>query len=295
MSDSVLVLGKDGLVGRALMAELGERAVGLGHAECDFMNVGFLDAVDAAHGARAFWAVINAGAYTRVDDAEDEDSGNLLRVNAVAPGELAGWCAKRGIALVHFSTDYVFDGSGSVAWKESDAPAPINAYGMSKLVGERAIANAKGAHLIFRTSWVYAAEGAGFLTTMRKLMREREVLKVVDDQVGAPTYAGELAAAVIVALGKAQGMAAFPSGVYHLCHGGEVSWCGFARAILAHEQAKGGVMCKEVQAIASKDYVTKAVRPANSRLDCGKARRVFNVALPSWEDGLAACLADSHK
>ncbi len=291
MSAPFLVLGKDGLVGHALCALLGARAVGLSHSDCDLTGVGFLNTVDEAFTARPFSAVINAAAYTRVDAAEEEDSGNLLRVNAVAPGEIAKWCAKMGIPLVHFSTDYVFDGSGETPWKESDTPAPLSAYGMSKLAGERAIEAAGGKHLIVRTSWVYAERGNNFFMTMRKLMREREVLRVVDDQIGAPTYAGHLAAAVLEALEHALATAEFPSGVYHLAQGGSVSWCGFARAILAQEHA---VMCKEIAAIASQEYVSKAVRPLNSRLDCSKARSVLGVVMPAWEDGLGACFAASR-
>lgn len=288
MNEPVLVLGKDGILGRALCAQLGARAIGLSHAECDFVNVAFIEAVDAAYHARPFAAILNAAAYTAVDAAEEEDSGTLLRVNAVAPGELAAWCAKHDVALVHFSTDYVFNGQGTKPWAEHDTPAPLNAYGMSKQVGERAVEAVGGKYLIFRTSWVYGPQGKNFFTRMRTLMREREVLTVVDDQVGAPTYAAELAMAVVTALSVAAAKDVFPRGIYHLTHSGEVSWCGFARAMLAHEQAQG-VMCKEVQAISTEAYGAAASRPMNSRLDCTKARMVFAVTLPSWEEGLAAC------
>ncbi len=286
MTDTILVLGKDGILGQALCAQLGPRAQGLSRTECDFMAVSFLDSIDQAFMKKPFAAIINAGAYTRVDDAENEDSGTLLRVNAVAPGELAHWCERHGIPLVHFSTDYVFDGHGSSPWKEDDTPAPLNAYGMSKLVGERAITATKSAHLIFRTSWVYADHGRNFFTTMRALMREKESLSVVDDQIGAPTFAGHLAAGAVAALEAAMGQAAFPSGIYHLCSGGETSWYGFAKAILARETE---AVCREILPVAAKDYPGKTTRPQNSRLDCGKARLALHVAMPSWEDGLDAC------
>lgn len=292
MNDPILVLGKDGLVGRAVCARLGARAEGLSHGDCDFLNVAFLDTVDAAYTARPFSAVINAAAYTRVDDAEAEDSGNLLRVNAVAPGELAHWCQLHGVALVHFSTDYVFDGSGTRPWREDDTPNPLNAYGMSKLAGERAVQAAGGRTLLFRTSWVYAPHGRNFFTSLRLLLRERETIAVVDDQVGAPTYAGDLAAAVLSALETALEMPQFPSGLYHLCHGGEVSRYGFAQRILAAEQAAGAPLaCREIMPVASAHYAAKAARPANSRLDCRLAASVLGARLPGWEDGLKACFA----
>ena len=291
MTGSILVLGKDGILGTALMAELGPRAIGFSHSDCDFVEVGFLNTIDQLFMTRPFKAIINAGAYTRVDDAENEDSGTLLRVNAVAPGELASWCAKHNIPLVHFSTDYVFDGSGTTPWKESDSPAPLNAYGMSKLVGERAVTAINGAHLIFRTSWVYADYGRNFFTTMRALMREKQILTVVQDQIGAPTYAGHLAGAVITALEAAMGQPSFPSGIYHLCHGGHTSWHGFAEAILAQEKE---VMCKTILAVVSKDYPAKTARPENSRMDCSKAVQVLHTTLPRWEEGLAACFTASR-
>ncbi|MBY0407695.1 MAG: NAD(P)-dependent oxidoreductase, partial [Rickettsiales bacterium] len=219
-----LVIGSEGMLGRALREVLGPRAKGLSRRECDFHAIDFLDAVEAAYLAQPFTAIINAAAYTRVDDAESEDSGELLRVNAIAPGELAAWCEKRGVAFVHFSTDYVFDGHGDAPWKEDDAPAPLNAYGMSKLMGERSVAAAGGKYLIFRLSWVYDHRGRNFFMRMRELMMQREQLSVVDNQIGAPSYAPQVAQGVVQALEHARKSGDFPSGIYHLCHAGETSW-----------------------------------------------------------------------
>jgi len=289
-----LVLGKDGMVGRAMMEQLGPRAVGLSRQECDFTDVSFLDVIDAAFTVKPFSVLINAAAYTRVDDAENEDSGTLLRINAIAPGELAAWCAKNGVVCVHFSTDYVFDGSGTHAWREDDVPAPLNAYGTSKLMGERAVAAVDGNYLIFRTSWVYAAQGKNFFTTMRQFMATRASLQVVADQVGAPTFAGHLAQGVVTGVENAMAQGEFPRGIYHLCHGGVVSWHGFADAILAHERAVNTELaCQATVPVSTKDYGATAPRPSNSQLDCARAKMVLGVALPAWEVGLRAC-CDEH-
>jgi dTDP-4-dehydrorhamnose reductase len=292
MSAPVLVLGKDGMMGSALLALLGERGMGLGHGACDFLDVGFLNTLSELYAKRAFSAIINAAAFTQVDDAEEKDSGNLLRVNAVAPGELASWCHRHGVKLVHFSTDYVFDGSGSKPWEENDTPAPLSAYGISKLAGERAVMAAGADSLILRTSWVYDATGKNFFTTMRRLMRERENLQVVDDQIGAPTYAPELADAVLRALFNASGRTDFPSGIYHMCHAGSTSWYGFAHAIYAQElRNTPDLRCKQVTPVPSGGFDTAAKRPLNSRMNCEKLRLALGIQLPRWEDGLAACYA----
>ena len=216
----VVVLGATGQLGRALVATFGDRAVALDRARADLTRlVGTLELLDDIAPA----AVINAAAYTRVDDAEKEES-LANQINGAAPASLARHCATRKIPFVHFSTDYVFSCAGDQPWLETDSPAPINAYGRSKLAGERGVAAAGGDSLIFRTSWVYDGVGRNFLTTMLRLGRDHATLDVVDDQVGAPTYAPSLAGAVARAIEQA----CFAPGIYHLCGAGTCSWFEFA-------------------------------------------------------------------
>jgi dTDP-4-dehydrorhamnose reductase len=281
-----LVLGAGGQVGRALMDRV-DNAIGLTRKECDLTSPEQITQVLASYKPGA---VINAAAYTAVDQAESEESRAHL-INAQAPAVMAAYCKSAGIPFVHFSTDYVFDGSGEEAWHETDEPSPLNAYGRTKRAGEKLVQDSGGSHLIFRTSWVYDAEGKNFLNTMLRLGAEREELKVVDDQFGAPTFAPHLAAAALEALGKAQQSPRFPSGIYHLCGGGETNWMNFAKQIFA-EGYKRGLKLKvlTVQGIPTEAYPTSAKRPYNSRLDCSKARDVLGVALPHWELGLRECM-----
>jgi dTDP-4-dehydrorhamnose reductase len=230
--------------------------------------------------------VINAAAYTAVDRAESE-SAIARTINAIAPGILAEETARAGAALIHFSTDYVFDGSRAGSWTESDKPAPLNIYGKTKLEGERAIEAAGGRYFIFRTSWVYAAHGANFLRTMVRLARERKQLSIVNDQVGAPTSAGELARAVRGAIPQID--TAQP-GVYHMTCRGQTSWFGFAQAIFA---GLGGVVpAPELIPIATAQYPTPAQRPRNSVLDCAKLERAMGIRLLPWEEALAKVIEE---
>lgn len=235
--------------------------------------------------------IVNPAAYTAVDKAESEPE-LARKVNAEAPGILAEEAAKSGALLVHYSTDYVFDGSGEAPWKEGDSTGPLNVYGATKLAGEQAIAASGCRHLIFRTSWVYGARGANFLLTMQRLMRERPELKIVDDQVGAPTWCRSLAEAtaqVLAQLGSPMRGADKPEpwGVYHMANGGETSWHGFAQAIL--EAASPDITTRLIP-IPSSDYPTPARRPLNSRLDNSKLERVFGIRLPEWHQALKLCL-----
>jgi len=285
----ILVLGSTGQVGRALMGALASRsATFLGRAEADLADPEALyETLRAMPTPRA---VINAAAYTAVDKAEEEEALATL-VNARAPDILAHYCLERGIPLVHYSTDYVFDGSGAAARDENAATAPLNAYGRSKLAGEQAIEASGCGHLILRTSWVYDAEGKNFFTTMLRLGAEREQLRVVADQWGAPSYAPHLAEATVAALDGALKQAFFPSGLYHFCHAGETSWHAFAEAIFAGARSRGAEMkVTAVEAIGTAEYPTPAKRPLNSRLDCTKLAKALDVRLPSWQEGLTACL-----
>lgn len=284
----VVVLGSDGQIGRALASVLQGRAVLLPREQADFAQPETV--IAALEKAGAVDAVINAAAYTQVDKAESEEAA-AYTANADAPGRVAAWCAARNIPMVHYSTDYVFDGSGEAPKRETDATGPLNAYGRTKLAGEEAVAAAQGKYLIFRTSWVYDAEGANFLNTMLRLGNERESLSVVSDQHGAPSYAGHLAAATVRCLDKAAGIQPFPSGVYHFVNTGETSWHGFATAIFAAAMNLGiPLKIKTVEPIAASAYPTPAKRPSNSRLNCAKLHTVFGERLPHWEQGLAEAL-----
>lgn len=231
--------------------------------------------------------VVNAAAYTAVDRAED-DRDAAWRANAEAPGVIARWCAAAGVPLVHYSTDYVFDGQGTRPYREDDATAPLGVYGASKLAGEEAIRAAGGRHLIFRTAWVYASHSANFLRTMLRLGAERDVLRVVADQVGTPTPAA-LIADVTAQVLQHDGVL---SGTWHLTANGETSWHGFAEAIFA-EAVAAGILSRapKVEAITTAEYPTPAKRPTYSHLDVAKLEKDFGIELPSWQSGLIRTVA----
>jgi len=234
--------------------------------------------------------IINPAAYTAVDRAEDERE-MAFRVNAESPEVIAQWAARRGVPLVHFSTDYVFDGSGERPWREDSAPNPLSVYGESKLAGDRAIAGAGGRHLIARTSWVYAATGANFLKTIVRLAGEREELRIVADQIGAPTTADAIARAMVAMVQPADEdvAAMFESrgGVVNLVCAGETSWHGFATAIVSGLKARGAQFAvKQIVPIASSEFPVKAKRPSNSRLDLTRLRERFDIVMPTWQQAL---------
>ena len=236
--------------------------------------------------------VVNAAAYTAVDGAEKEPE-LAMAVNGVAPGVLAEEAGRVGAALVHYSTDYVFDGGKAGPYVEDDGPAPINVYGESKLAGENAVADSGADYLVLRTSWVYGMRGKNFLRTILRLAGEREELKVVDDQLGAPTWSRAIAEATAQILARSGGdFAGFlgeSGGLYHLAAGGETSWYGFARRIL-DLSADRSFKLKELSAIPTEEYPTPAARPASSTLSCEKLEETFDLSLPSWEAQLGLCL-----
>ncbi len=253
--------------------------------------------------------IINAAAYTGVDAAET-DEPNALAVNAEAPRVLAEEAKKIGAMLVHFSTDYVFDGSKETPYVETDAPNPLNAYGKTKLAGEEAIRNSGAAHLIFRTSWVYATHGRNFLLTILRLATEREEVKVVDDQVGAPTCAFDLAEgttrilAGMIAVDKNQIILPEVSGTYHMTAAGQTTWYEFANAILEEARrvpqnlpwlasaTKGRpLIARRVVPISAQEFRSPATRPANSVLSNVRLKRVFGVDLPDWRTQLHKCFS----
>lgn len=281
----ILLTGVNGQVGWELqrtLAPLGEVVA----ADRTLLDLADTAGIRHTVAAIAPDLIVNPAAYTAVDKAESEP--DLARaINAGAPGELAA-C---GVPLVHFSTDYVFDGRKSAAYTEADAPNPLSVYGTTKLAGEKAVACAGIPHLILRTSWVYGLRGRNFLLTMQRLARERDSLAVVDDQFGAPTWSRLIAeaTALVVARWLDRPDKTAASGVYHLSCGGRTSWHGFTAAILAQLAGPDEKLAR-LTAIPTSGYPTPAARPANSQLDCDKLAATFGVRLPNWESALALCL-----
>ncbi|MEJ5863419.1 dTDP-4-dehydrorhamnose reductase [Pseudomonas farsensis] len=232
--------------------------------------------------------IINAAAHTAVDQAESEPA-LAFAINAQAPRVLAEEAERLGVPLIHYSTDYVFDGRKAAPYSEDDAPNPLGVYGNSKLAGELAITEVGGQHLILRTSWVYSQSGRNFLLTMWRLLQERPQLKVVSDQIGAPTWAGTIAASTAALVQRWQGGQAGQWGTYHLTAQGETSWYGFAQAIGEQLRARG-LPCAELLPIPSSEYPTPAQRPLNSRLDCTRLARNWQVSQPHWQQALIDCL-----
>ncbi|OZB52478.1 MAG: dTDP-4-dehydrorhamnose reductase [Stenotrophomonas sp. 14-69-23] len=294
---TVLVFGGNGQVGRELLRALaplgtvvattrsGTLADG---SACEVADFDRPDSLPALLDRLQPAVVVNAAAHTAVDRAEQEPEA-AFRANAQAPGVLARWCAAHGVPLVHYSTDYVFDGQGGTPYREDAPTAPLGVYGTSKRDGEDAVRAAGGRHLIFRTAWVYAAHGGNFLRTMLRLGAERDQLRVVADQIGTPTPAGLIADVTAQALRHPGGL----SGTWHLTASGQTSWHGFAEAIFAEAQA-AGVLAKTpvVDAIASSDYPTPARRPAWSVLDNRRLQQDFGIVLPAWQDGLKRVMAE---
>jgi dTDP-4-dehydrorhamnose reductase len=293
----ILLLGKNGQVGWELqrsLALLGEVvAVDIDDAppwRLDFLDAGALRSLVAAAAPQL---IVNAAAHTAVDKAEAEPE--LVRtINATAVGVLAQEAAARDAWLVHYSTDYVFDGSGSAPWSERSTPAPLSVYGRSKLEGEELIRASGCRHLIFRTSWVYAARGDNFAKTMLRLARTRESLSVIDDQIGAPTGADLLADLTAHAVRIARARPEL-SGTYHAVAAGETSWHGYAQHVVGFARARGEALRVAPAAIApipSSAYAQAAPRPKNSRLDTSKLRAAFDVALPAWQQGVDRMLTE---
>jgi dTDP-4-dehydrorhamnose reductase len=274
----ILVFGKTGQVAREL-ATLSGDVTCLDRAQADLSVPG---ACDAAIRAARPDAVINAGAFTDVDGAETQVA-LATRINGAAPGEMGRACADLDIPLVQISTDYVFDGSGHAPRLPKDPTGPLGVYGASKLEGETAVSDSGCRHAILRTSWVFSAHGENFVKTMLRLGAERELLKVVADQIGGPTPASVIAAACVT---MAQGLSVgAPSGIHHLSGRPDISWADFARAVFG----VAGLDCK-VEDITTADWPTPAMRPANSRLDCTSLMATFGIARPDWRDGLCAVI-----
>jgi len=286
----VLVTGLTGQVGGALASALARQAAVVA-ADRNQLDLARPDKIDSVLDRIAADLIINAAAYTAVDRAEDQRD-MAFRVNAEAPGAMARWAAARGVPFIHFSTDYVFDGAGSRPRREDDTPSPLSVYGAGKLAGENAVRAAGGPHLIVRTSWVYAANGTNFLRSIVRLAKERKELRVVADQVGAPTSA-QLIAGIVASIVGSDGATlanrfATSEGVVNVAASGETSWHGFAVAIVEGLKARGVALAVEsIVPIATKDYPTKAKRPANSRLDLTRLGRVFGIDSQNWDQALA--------
>lgn len=286
-----LITGQHGQVSQALQQQLqglGELIV-LGRDQLDLANTDQIRTQIRAHQPDL---IINAAAHTAVDLAESEPDA-AFAINAIAPGILAEEAKALGIPLIHYSTDYVFDGSKPTPYNEADTPNPLGVYGQSKLDGERAIVAVGGEYLILRTSWVYSNHGKNFLLTMKRLLQEKPHMRIVADQIGAPTWAGTIAASTRALIERWQSGEAGAWGIYHLTAQGETSWFGFAEAIGEHLRAQGKA-CAELEAIPSSAYPTPAKRPLNSRLDCSRLQQQWHVSQPQWQDALRECLAEQH-
>ncbi|WP_311882313.1 MULTISPECIES: dTDP-4-dehydrorhamnose reductase [unclassified Pseudomonas] len=291
----ILLLGKDGQVGWELqrsLRPLGE-LIALGRHGVDGLSGDLTDLAALRETIRKVQpdVIVNAAAYNAVDTAESEpDQANL--VNAQAIQVLADEARDVGAWLVHYSTDYVFDGHGQVPWLEGDEPQPLNRYGESKLAGERAVQASGCRYLLFRTSWVYSARGGNFAKTMLRLGKEREKLNVIVDQVGAPTGADLIADITVLALQQALKRPEL-SGLYHLAAAGEVSWYGYACHVLDFAKANGeSLAVQAIEPIEATAYPTAARRPLNSRLNTQKLRDNFSLHLPDWQSGVTRMLRE---
>ena len=287
----ILITGQHGQVSRELQLRLqglGELIV-LGRDQLDLANA---DQIRQQVRAHRPGLIINAAAHTAVDLAESEPDA-AFAINAIAPGILAEEAKALGIPLIHYSTDYVFDGTKPAPYIETDTTNPLGVYGQSKLAGEHAIAAVGGEHLILRTSWVYSNHGKNFLLTMQRLLQEKPQMRIVADQIGAPTWAGSIANSTRALIER--WLAGEPGewGIYHLTAGGETSWFGFAQAIGEHLREQGKA-CAELEPIPSSAYPTPAQRPLNSRLDCSRLQQQWHVSQPHWQDALRECLAQQH-
>lgn len=292
----ILLLGKGGQVGWELQRSLATLGVvvALDFNDADYC-ADFTNPVGLAETVRKIApdVIVNAAAHTAVDKAESE--AELVRtINALSPGVLAEEARRLDAWLVHYSTDYVFDGGGERPWREDDSTGPLSVYGATKLEGERLIAQSGCKHLIFRTSWVYGALGGNFAKTMLKLAKERDSLKVIDDQIGAPTGADLLADVTAHAIRTAQRQPEI-SGLYHLVAAGETSWHGYASFVLDFARRKGvaiKVAADAIHPVPTSAFPTPAKRPHNSRLNTEKLRNTLGLHLPHWQAGVARMLTE---
>ena len=275
---NILIFGKNGQVGKALQREFTD-AVALDRSQCDLTSSEAILATLTHHKPDV---ILNAAAYTAVDMAED-DAVAAEVINTKAVEAMANWAAENGALLVHYSTDYVFDGSKDSAYTEADIPAPLSVYGRTKLAGEKVIQNSGCKHLIFRTSWVYDQDGKNFPNTIMRLAAERDALAIINDQHGVPTHA------TLIAQVTKQCVEHFTpenAGIYNLVPQGETTWHGIARHLVHHSHIPLKCAVDDVKPITTSEYPTKATRPHNSRLDTTKLQKAFGLTLPSWTEHL---------
>jgi len=287
----VLLVGRTGQVGGELLTALDPiaRLVAPSHSELDLADP---DAIRRVVRATRPAVVVNAAAYTAVERAE-HDAALCTRINADAPGILAEESARIGARIIHYSTDYVFDGTKGSPYVEADAPSPLNVYGRTKLDGERAVVSSRARHLILRTSWVYGSRGANFLRTMLRLAEQREEVTVVDDQTGTPTWCRSIARATAQLLPRLSGSDGDDtSGVFHLTSAGSATWCSFAAAIFAHVARSGAQREVHARPISTSEFASSVRRPAYSVLDCSRVRERFGIAIPDWREDLPSVLAE---
>jgi dTDP-4-dehydrorhamnose reductase len=290
MAQRIFIAGEHGQVAQALGYAYklrGDHVVMVGRS-----NISVTDQPHLLSAVMAFNPdlVVNAAAYTAVDKAED-DKEAAFAVNRDGAGFVAAAAEAADAPIIHLSTDYVFDGKKQTPYLETDPTNPLGVYGESKLAGEIAVTSCANYHVILRTSWVCSPIGHNFVKTMLRLARDRDAVAVVDDQWGAPTFASDLAAAIMSIgdkLASVDDRSQF-TGIYHASSAGETTWCRFAREIMVRLAAKGGPRCR-VHAIASSAYPTRAKRPQNSRFDCSRLKRVFGLSLPRWQTSLETCL-----
>lgn len=285
MALNILQLGLRGQLATELLRRgpaAGHRVQAVGRPEVDLLDSGSVRRAILA--APAIDVVINAAAHTAVDLAESEPD-KAFAANAESVAAAAEACRERGVPLLHVSTDYVYDGSKTTAYVETDPVGPANVYGRSKLAGEKAIAASGARHVILRTSWVFSATGTNFVTTMLRLGAERDLLTIIDDQHGCPTAAGDIAEALLRIAERMTADPAAPSGVYNFCGEGPTTWRRFAEAIFAHPSVAGTIKVA-VQPIPTSAYPTPASRPANSVMDCAKIGRDWSIHPRPWRDGL---------
>lgn len=285
----LLVTGKSGQVARSLVergAARGDAILTLGRPEIDLEHAADRDRLAAAIAGFAPDVVVSAAAYTAVDRAESE-AERACALNRDGAGAVARAAAALSVPLIHLSTDYVYDGTKGAPYREDDACRPLSVYGRSKLDGEAAVRAAAPDAVILRTAWVYGPFGGNFVQTMLRLAGERDRLRVVDDQWGHPTSSLDLAEGILAIARRLRESGPAPAGIFHLAGGEAVTWCGFARGIMAASAAAGGPNVP-VEAIGTADYPTPACRPADSRLDLSKAREAFGLVLPSWRDAIPA-------
>ena len=283
----ILLLGAAGQLGRELKRSLATQGELI---TCDrrSLDLNNADALADTLKSLAPDLIVNAAAYTAVDKAES-DSATAFMINATVPGVLADYAKADGARLIHYSTDYVFNGSGHAAWNEHSTTAPLSIYGQSKLAGEQAIQASGCRHMILRTSWVFGLHGSNFMKTMLRLARDKDELGIIDDQYGAPTWTRHLADATAMLATRPEA-----HGLYHLANAGETTWAGYAEAIFA-EAMRLGLLDKapHVRRITSADFPLPAKRPNNSRLDCAALARDHGITLPDWRIALSDCLADA--